>query len=267
MEAESADRHLFGQALCAPRRAAGLRTARRRDVGRHDQVLPPRLLRRHRRLRPRGDVGRDRLPQGAAAGLDRGVLGRARPAVRTSAPHGLLAGLDHEGGAGTGAGSGSWGPTRCSTSPPASSAWPSRPLSSAASPCFRATSAPGQARRPPARRSGAARLHPRLPAPRLTDEARLRAELPVYVGSLRATWARPAPWPSRARRGESGWRNPASSRAISPGTRTTASPMTNAPSTRRRRRGPPRGSAKAADAPAKCTGGPRRLRRPAGTPP
>jgi hypothetical protein len=43
----------------------------------------------------------------------------------------------------------------------------------------------------------------------------------------------------------------ASSRAISRGTRTTAFPMTNAPSTRRRQRGPPPGSAKAADAPEK----------------
>ena len=60
-----------------PSRGAGQRALRRRDLGRHDQVLPPRLLRGDRRLRRRQRLGHVRRPPGPLARLARRQLGRA----------------------------------------------------------------------------------------------------------------------------------------------------------------------------------------------
>ena len=64
MEARAASRVDVRQALVrAPaKRCAGAGSVRRRDVGRHDQVLPAACFTRDRRVRRAGDVGRHRLP-------------------------------------------------------------------------------------------------------------------------------------------------------------------------------------------------------------
>ncbi len=120
---QSAHRHHLRQAVVRSpaERRAGAGGLRRRDVGRHDQVLPGRLLQGDRRLRAPGDVGRHRLPPRAHARLDRrerrstsrsasSTCARRAPARRASGP----------GGFGPGSASTSWAPRRSTIWP-----WPS----------------------------------------------------------------------------------------------------------------------------------------------
>ncbi len=64
------------------------RGLRRRDVGRHDQVLSGRLLQGDRRLRAPGDVGRHRLPSRPHARLDRRERRSRAHSLRSSAAAG-----------------------------------------------------------------------------------------------------------------------------------------------------------------------------------
>ena len=64
------------------------RGLRRRDVGRHDQVLPGRLLQGDRRLRAPGHVGRHRLPPRPHARLDRRERRSRAHSLRAPAPAG-----------------------------------------------------------------------------------------------------------------------------------------------------------------------------------
>ena len=65
------------------------RALRRRELGRDDQVLPPRRLRRDRRLRRRERLGHARRPHGALARLARRQPRRGRDPLRPPARHGI----------------------------------------------------------------------------------------------------------------------------------------------------------------------------------
>ena len=113
------------QALLHPRarRRARPRGVRRRDVGRHDEVLPHGVLPRDRRLRARGDVGRHRLPPLPHARLDRGE--RRRPRACASCTCGRWARARRASG-----------PAACARAS-ASTSWAPRPLYLLASAAFR----------------------------------------------------------------------------------------------------------------------------------
>ena len=151
-------------------------SVRRRELRRHDEVLPHAPASADRRVRARGDVGRHRLPPLPAARLDRGQLGRPRAALRAPAadghePESICVGrLRH--GAGQyfmGTGRSTWRRARFT-------GWRIPRTSPGASRCSWASSAPG--------RDGRRSIRIRTFAP---------SSAPTSVA--RSSSARPAPWP------------------------------------------------------------------------